>query len=106
MEGREDLDSFLDKWRLRWPEWRVAEAFVPAAARDTALAWMGLRQELADAAWAGVDPRPGEAKLGGWAEELLGWSKGARRHPLARVLQPRDAHHSTSPAVLPPTTAP
>ena len=61
MEGREDLDSFLGKWRQRWPEWRVAEAFVPSASRDTTLAWMSLRQELAEAAWAGVYPRPGEA---------------------------------------------
>lgn len=101
MQGREDLDSFLEKWRLRWPEWRVAEAFVPAAARDVAIAWMCLRQELADAAWGGVDPRPGEAKLGWWAEELLGWSKGARRHPLARVLQPRDAPWATLAGSLP-----
>lgn len=33
------------------------------------------------------DPRPGEAKLGWWAEELQGWTRGIRRHPLGQVLQ-------------------
>ncbi len=88
MDGREDLDSFLGKWHARWPEWRVAAAFLPAARRDAALAWLCLRQELADAAWAGVDPRPGEAKLGWWIEELQAWVQGHARHPLARALQP------------------
>ena len=62
----ESLDSFLDKWRTRWPEWAVAQAFVPPAQRDIALAWAALQQELTDAAWGGSDPRPGEAKLAWW----------------------------------------
>lgn len=86
MDERAELDSFLAKWRRRWPEWRIAEAFIPAARRDPALAWLCLRQELADAAWGGIDPRPGEAKLGWWVEELHGWTQGARRHPLAYAL--------------------
>jgi hypothetical protein len=81
------IAGFLDKWRARWPEWRVAEVFVPAAQREYALAWFALRQELTDAAWAGADPRPGETKLGWWSEELLGWAQGRRRHPLGFVLQ-------------------
>lgn len=81
------LAGFIDKWRARWPEWRVAEAFVPEAQRETALAWFALRQELADAAWGGEDARPGEAKLAWWAEELHGWSQGRRRHPLGLALQ-------------------
>ena len=81
------LASFIDKWRARWPEWRVAEAFVPRAERERALAWFALRQELTDAAWGGADPRPGEAKLGWWVEELQGWAQGRRRHPLGLVLQ-------------------
>ena len=101
MDGREDLDSFLGKWRQRWPEWRVAEAFLPPGLRDTATAWRSLRQEFADAAWAGADPRPGEAKLGWWVEELQGWSKGAHRHPLGRVLQARDAPWARLGAALP-----
>lgn len=101
MDGREDLDSFLAKWRQRWPEWRIAEAFVPAARRDAALAWLCLRQELADAAWAGVDPRPGEAKLGWWVEELLGWTRGAYRHPLARALRQHAAPWQALAAALP-----
>lgn len=81
------LEAFLDKWRARWPEWVIAEVFVPAALRGRALAWAALLQELGDAAWAGEDPRPGLAKLGWWQEELRGWTRGVRRHPLGTVLQ-------------------
>ncbi len=85
--GENGLDSFLDKWRARWPEWAVAQVFVPVAQRPVALAWACLMQELTDAAWGGSDPRPGEAKLAWWLEELQGWSKGVRRHPLGIALQ-------------------
>ena len=81
------IDSFIGKWRARWPEWALAEVFVPHAQRESTLAWMALVQELTDAAWGGSDARPGEAKLGWWAEELEGWSRGMRRHPLGQVLQ-------------------
>lgn len=79
--------SFIGKWLHRWPEWRIAEAFVPSAQRRTATAWFALLQELTDSAWAGADPTPGLARLAWWQEELDGWAKGARRHPLGEVLQ-------------------
>lgn len=100
-EGEVALGTFLDKWRARWPEWRVAEAFVPVEQRERALAWFALRQELTDAAWGGSDPRPGEAKLGWWAEELRGWAEGHRRHPLGRALQPLPAPWPLLAACLP-----
>ena len=53
MQGQERDDasqSFIDKWRARWPEWAVAQVFVPATQRPTALAWASLLQELTDAA--------------------------------------------------------
>ena len=81
------LAGFLEKWASRWPEWHVAEVFVPATQREPALAWFALRQELTDAAWGTSDPRPGEAKLAWWVEELQGWSQGRRRHPLGLTLQ-------------------
>jgi hypothetical protein len=87
MSEQEAVGSFIDKWRMRWPEWAVAEVFVPREHRAPWLAWMALLQELTDAAWGGSDPRPGEAKLGWWAEELQGWTRGIRRHPLGQVLQ-------------------
>lgn len=87
MSDHADLEDFLDKWRGRWPEWRIAQVFVPEAQRPVAEAWFALLQEWTDAAWAGDDPTPGAAKLGWWQEELRGWSKGLRRHPLGRVLQ-------------------
>lgn len=88
-DEREAFEEFTGKWRARWPEWAVAEVFVPAAQRDVAVAWFALQQEWADAAWGGSDAAPGLAKLAWWHEELRGWAKGARRHPLGLVLQPQ-----------------
>lgn len=95
------LDSFIAKWRTRWPEWSVAEAFVPVEQRDVVAAWFALLQELTDAAWAGDDPTPGIAKLAWWQEELQGWSQGRRRHPLGVALQRRDAPWQGLAAALP-----
>ena len=94
-------DSFVGKWRARWPEWQVAEVFIPAPTRERVLSWLALRQELLDAAWAGADARPGEAKLGWWAEELQGWSQGRRRHPLGATLQALPAPWVRLAAALP-----
>lgn len=99
--GGDALADFIDKWLARWPEWTVAEVFVPVAQREAALAWATLQQELTDAAWGGNDPRPGEAKLGWWQEELAGWGRGARRHPLGTVLQRRPAAWAMLAASLP-----
>ena len=103
MSDQAALEAFLDKWRARWPEWRIAEVFVAAQQRATTLAWLALRQELADAAWAGADPRPGAAKLAWWSDELRGWAQGRRRHPLGLVLQrvaaPWDALAGALPAL-------
>jgi hypothetical protein len=95
------LESFVAKWRMRWPEWSVAEVFVPAAQREVAAAWFALLQELTDAAWAGDDPTPGLAKLAWWQEELSGWAQGRRRHPLGGVLQGHDAPWHGLASVLP-----
>lgn len=101
MSEQDALDSFTGKWRERWPEWGVAEVFVPVPQRSDALAWAALVQELTDAAWGGSDPRPGEAKLGWWLEELQGWTKGGRRHPLGVLLQKRTAPWSALAEALP-----
>ncbi|NLB57118.1 MAG: phytoene/squalene synthase family protein, partial [Gammaproteobacteria bacterium] len=61
--------------------------FVPAGQRSVAEAWFTLLQELYESAWGGSDPTPGLAKLAWWHEELEGWAKGARRHPLGELLQ-------------------
>jgi hypothetical protein len=95
------VDSAFDKWRTQWPEWPLAEPFVPALHRERAIAWFALRHELTHAAWSGADPRPGEAKLAWWAEELHGWSKGVRRHPLGNVLQREPAAWNALAATLP-----
>lgn len=97
----DDIDDFLGKWRGRWPEWRIAQVFVPEAQRPLVEAWFALLQEWTDAAWAGDDPTPGAAKLGWWQEELRGWSKGLRRHPLGRVLQRQPAPWSALADALP-----
>ncbi len=94
------LDSFLGKWRVRWPEWQVAAVFLPAAQRETALAWFALLQECTDAAWGGSEATPGQAKLAWWQEELQGWARGARRHPLATALQAQAAPWTALAATL------
>lgn len=86
MSDYDALGNFINKWRTRWPEWAVAEVFVPPDQRLTALAWAAVLQEFTDAAWGGSDARPGEAKLGWWAEELQGWSQGSYAHPLGMAL--------------------
>lgn len=86
VDVRDTADAFVAKWRARWPEWALSQVFVPTAQRDGWAAWFALVDELLEAAWAHADPRPGEAKLGWWAQELQGWAAGARRHPLGRVL--------------------
>ncbi|MGV8944193.1 phytoene/squalene synthase family protein [Thermomonas sp.] len=101
MSDREALQGFTDKWLAKWPEWPVAEVFVPAARRERARAWFSLRDELSEAAWGGDDPRPGDAKLGWWAEELDGWSRGGRRHPLGLALQAVPAPWAELAACLP-----
>lgn len=91
VDVRDEAAGFVDKWRSRWPEWAVAIAFVPAGQQRVAEAWLTLLQELTGAAWGGGDPTPGLAKLAWWQEELGGWAKGARRHPLGALLQPLPA---------------
>ena len=87
VSDQQALAGFIDKWRVRWPEWSVAEVFVAPAQREVTVAWFALLQELLDAAWAGSDATPGQAKLAWWAEELQGWSQGRRRHPIGIALQ-------------------
>lgn len=85
------LDSFLDKWLARWPEWRVVETFVPASRRRLAIAWFALQQEFTDAMNIAGDPLPADAKLAWWGEELRDWGRQRSRHPLGRVLEPHRA---------------
>jgi hypothetical protein len=82
------LDSFLEKWFARWPEWSVAEIFVAPARRDIAVAWFALLQEFDDVLNISGDPLPADAKLAWWGEELRGWSAQRSRHPLGRRLEP------------------
>ena len=82
------LDSFLDKWRSRWPEWSVAAPFVAEPQRELAVAWFALLQEFDDMLNTSGDPLPADAKLAWWGEELRSWAAQRSRHPLGRVLEP------------------
>lgn len=99
-EAATDADSFVEKWRRRWPEWNVARVFVPAHQRELAEHWFALLQEWGDAA-STAEPAPGLAKLAWWQEELRGWAKGARRHPLAVKLQKTAVDWNAIAAALP-----
>ncbi|PSD10077.1 phytoene/squalene synthase family protein, partial [Stenotrophomonas maltophilia] len=82
------LDSFLDKWRSRWPEWSVAAPFVAESQRELAVAWFALLQEFDDMLNTSGDPLPADAKLAWWGEELRSWAAHRSRHPLGRLLEP------------------
>lgn len=82
------LESFLDKWRSRWPEWSVAAPFVAESHRELAVAWFALLQEFDDMLNTSGDPLPADAKLAWWGEELRSWEGQRSRHPLGRVLEP------------------
>lgn len=91
MSDSSALDSFLDKWRQRWPEWQVAEIFVTAERRALAEAWFSLLQEFDDVLNIAGDSLPADAKLAWWGEELRGWANHRSRHPLGRRLEPMPA---------------
>jgi hypothetical protein len=95
------LDSFLDKWRARWPEWQLAEVFVPPARRPVAVAWFALLQEFEDVLNIAGDPMPADAKLAWWGEELRDWARQRSRHPLGRVLEPQPAPWAALAEALP-----
>ncbi|MDR1076438.1 MAG: phytoene/squalene synthase family protein [Xanthomonadaceae bacterium] len=85
------LGGFVRKWQERWPEWRVAEVFVPAESKESVFAWFALLQEFDDAFAAHGDPLPADAKLGWWSQELQQWQEKRSRHPLGRILEPLHA---------------
>jgi hypothetical protein len=95
------LDSFLDKWLARWPEWQMAEVFVPPARRAVAVAWFALLQEFEDIMNIAGDPLPADAKLAWWGEELRDWARQRSRHPLGRVLEPQAAPWAALAEALP-----
>ena len=95
------LDSFLDKWRDRWPEWAVAEPFVPPPQRRLALAWFSVLQEFEDIMNVAGDPLPADAKLVWWQQELRDWSGQRSRHPLGRLLEPVRAPWAQLASTLP-----
>ncbi|MBD9378430.1 MULTISPECIES: phytoene/squalene synthase family protein [Pseudoxanthomonas] len=88
MSDSSALESFLDKWRQRWPEWQVAEIFVAPERRALAEAWFSLLQEFDDILNIAGDPLPADAKLAWWGEELRSWADRRSRHPLGRRLEP------------------
>ena len=79
-------NDFVAKHWQHFPEWQVARAFIPEPTRDRAFDWLALQHE-----WLQADlieeAIPRQAKLAWWSEELRGWSRGMRRHPLGMHLQ-------------------
>ncbi len=72
------LDSFLDKWRTRWPEWQVAERFVPENQRTLVVAWFSLLQEFDDILNTAGDPMPSDAKLAWWGKNCAAGRRSVR----------------------------
>lgn len=92
--------TFVDKWRQRWPEWGIARVFLAPVQRERAEHWFALLQEWTDAATT-QEPAPGLAKLAWWQEELRGWARGARRHPLGLLLLKSDIDWNALADALP-----
>ena len=82
-------NDFVAKHWQRWPEWQFATVFLATDQRSVIHDWYALQNELWLAAYSFEDPTPGVAKLAWWQEELRGWTKGMRRHPLGTNLQVR-----------------
>lgn len=92
-------NDFVAKHWQRFPEWQVASVFVPDSQRDVWFDWLALQNELLLASNL-VEETPRAAKLAWWAEELRGWSRGLRRHPLGVSLQSASSHWADLAAVL------
>ncbi|GAB3513367.1 squalene/phytoene synthase family protein [Pseudoxanthomonas daejeonensis] len=105
MSGSDALGGFLEKWRARWPEWRLAEVFVPLEQRERVVAWFALLQEFDDILNIAGDPLPADAKLGWWGTELRDWAGHRSRHPLGRLLEPVEAPWSALADALPALVA-
>ncbi|HXH00894.1 MAG TPA: hypothetical protein VNI56_01710 [Xanthomonadaceae bacterium] len=88
-------------WLVLWPEWEIAQLFLPASQRATAAAWGALLQALTDLGHGGADPTPLQAKRAWWQAELQGWSAGRYRHPLGAALQGTPAPWQAVADVLP-----
>ncbi|HEY0332161.1 MAG TPA: phytoene/squalene synthase family protein [Stenotrophomonas sp.] len=101
MSSSSALDSFLDKWRKRWPEWTVAERFIAPPRQPVAVAWFALLQEWEDIMNITGDPLPADAKLAWWQQELRDWSAQRSRHPLGRLLEPARAPWAALAETLP-----
>jgi phytoene/squalene synthetase len=92
--------EFIRKAEARDPHLVVASLFVPEPARARFQAWMALLSELTEAIFELSDPRVTQVKVGWWAEELHGLSKGAARHPISRLLVRSEAPWSSAVAPL------
>lgn len=92
--------EFIRKSEARDPHLVVASLFVPEPARARFQAWMALLSELTEAIFELSDPRVTQVKVGWWAEELHGLSKGAARHPISRLLVRSEAPWSNAVAPL------
>ena len=94
--------SYLEKWLEAEPEARLMRLFVPAARAPGTAATLVMLHELESAAFA-LEPRPAQAKLAWWQEELRRHGEGAPRHPITLALGPTPGDASLAP--LPAATA-
>ena len=92
--------EFVRKAEVRDPHLSLAALFVSKSARPQFQAWAALISELTEAIFELSDPRVTQVKVGWWAEELHGLSRGAARHPLTRLLVRIEAPWSGAVAPL------
>ena len=81
----------LQKWWERWPEWTIAEVFLPAPQRLIAVAWFSVLMEWEDLLDQRRERNIVSARLRWWQDELAQWSEQHTSHPLAPLLAAIDA---------------
>jgi hypothetical protein len=98
------FQAFLDKWLQAEPEARLLRLFVPAARLPEVEPLLVLLHELESTAFD-LDPRPAEAKLAWWGDELEHWRRGLARHPITRSMPPTNARATAAVLALPAAAA-
>lgn len=87
MSPGQQLEPFVGKWLLFWPEQAVLEVFTPERLKPVARAWGSLLFELHECAF-GLEHEPvREQKSLWWSQELQAAQLGSAKHPITQLLQ-------------------
>lgn len=100
VQANDPFSTLLEDWLQAEPESHGLRMFVPQARTPVGAALLVFAHQVEVAA-LGSDPRPGQAKLAWWLEEIGEAAQGRARHPVSVRL----VAHSDQGAVLWPALA-